>query len=1185
MSTKKPQLQVIEGGKTGAKSPKARIKTIYDRSGLLEFFGSHTMAKADNLLRLNRVVQCVVRPYSIQENEQLIYGTVLDKNGGKRYTVKVEAYRDEIDGDVYFDGYCNCTTFEDCLHAATLLLYSLSDRKMPSPPVSEQSAYEVLQKHSESMKSNNKKTDELSQWTKALNNFQKAAVPGGIEEEAIVYLLSLSQKQQLPCLNIRLKYSKKLKRGGYGKSRELSFYGSKLSAIMTPVDKEVFNKIYAAQLEPEMNKCDFQFQLQDCHDLLITLLKTGRAYWLKTSKIPLSQGALREVKTRWDKNEHGEQSFVLLDSQESIKTNLTVLPTNPVWYFDEHNQQLGELTCDIPAESLLWLANMPPVKPDVADQTQKQLKKLLPEATTLPPLQKFTAKKEPKEVQPKVILRLYGKQVNDSYYSGLPSFIQNLPFSVIDEIFDEHNDFSTLALAECQFDYDGTVVELSQSEDKVACFDNDTLYKVVRNREFERENVDKLAKLGLQAIALNPFLSVQHPELQFSFAVAELDDNEEIVAEKLSSLQSLASKEGWLLILEDSFPAHITHEIDEWYTDIADNGSGIDWFGLNVGVLVDGEQVNILPLLLEKIKTQFKDLTPAVISELPDDTPCELQMDNGHYLKIPFERIRNILLVLCELFEEKPLDEEGNLRLSRLKASLLPEIEKAVGETRLRWLGETKLKEFGEKLAGFTGIQPVNPSENFKAQLRPYQQEGLNWLQFLREYDLNGILADDMGLGKTVQTLAHLTLEKEKGRLNKPSLLIAPTSLMTNWVNEAEKFAPDLKLLVLHGSKRKEKFEKIEEADVVLSTYPLILRDKDTLLQHEYHYLILDEAHQIKNSQSKMTQIILQLKASHRLCLTGTPMENHLGELWSLFNFILPGLLGTKSQFKRLFRTPIEKKSDQSSHQQLIHRIKPFMLRRKKGDVVQDLPEKTEIIRNVELGAEQRDLYESVRLVMESKVRKIIGEKGMNRSQIVILDALLKLRQVCCSPSLVKLEQAQKISESAKLDDLMSFLPDLVEEGRRVLIFSSFTSMLSLIEAELAKKKLSYVKLTGQTRDRKTPINRFQEKKVPIFLISLKAGGVGLNLTSADTVIHYDPWWNPAAEQQATDRAHRIGQKNPVFVYKMIAEGTVEERILEMQTQKRTIVEGVLENNKQAKLQLSQGDLDNLFKPLTQQKD
>lgn len=453
-------------------------------------------------------------------------------------------------------------------------------------------------------------------------------------------------------------------------------------------------------------------------------------------------------------------------------------------------------------------------------------------------------------------------------------------------------------------------------------------------------------------------------------------------------------------------------------------------------------------------------------------------------------------------------------------------------------------------------------------------------MQFLREYELGGILADDMGLGKTVQTLAHFGVEKSARRLKKPSLLVAPTSLVNNWAMEAERFSPNLSVLILHGSDRKTRFSDIEKANIVITTYPLIFRDKDILLAHDYYYVILDEAQFIKNAKAKVTQILLQIKAQHRLCLTGTPMENHLGELWSLFHFSLPGLLGSAKRFKEVFRTPIERHGDAERHHQLVTRIKPFMLRRRKDDVLQELPKKTEMVRSIAINGAQRDLYESVRLSMERHVRDAVSQRGLNRSQIVILDALLKLRQICCAPTLLKLKTVRKNVASAKLDDLMTFLPSLLEEGRRVLLFSSFTSMLALIEAELTQKSIAYVKLTGQTRDRKTPIAQFQSREVPLFLISLKAGGVGLNLTAADTVIHYDPWWNPAAEQQATDRAHRIGQTKPVFVYKLITKGTVEEKILEMQAKKCALIAGIVEQKIQKEVQLTHDDLNALFQPM-----
>ncbi|MDQ2993364.1 MAG: DEAD/DEAH box helicase, partial [Pseudomonadota bacterium] len=473
--------------------------------------------------------------------------------------------------------------------------------------------------------------------------------------------------------------------------------------------------------------------------------------------------------------------------------------------------------------------------------------------------------------------------------------------------------------------------------------------------------------------------------------------------------------------------------------------------------------------------------------------------------------------------------------------------------------------------------------QQFKAQLRPYQHDGVNWLQFLREYEFNGILADDMGLGKTVQALCHIAIEKTSGRMDKPCLVVAPTSLMFNWRMEAERFYPDLKVIILQGAERKQLFDSIHTVDLVLTTYPLLSRDKDMLLNHEFHMLILDEAQFIKNAKSLATQIVQQIKAKHRLCLTGTPLENHLGELWSLINFLMPGLLGNAKKFTTEYRNPIEKLGNMDRHAHLIRRIAPFLLRRTKDKVVLELPEKIEMIRHVELEGPQRDLYETIRVAMQEKVQEQISRLGLARGHIVILDALLKLRQVCCDPRLLKISTPKnKASGSAKLELLMSLLPELLEEGRRILLFSQFTEMLGLIEQELDQQKIPYVKLTGQTKDRMTPVQRFQDGEIPLFLISLKAGGTGLNLTAADTVIHYDPWWNPAVENQATDRAHRIGQQKTVFVYKLVAKGTIEEKILLMQQQKHAVMQSLFTDATTSKQSLNKDDLQTLFDPFVE---
>ena len=590
------------------------------------------------------------------------------------------------------------------------------------------------------------------------------------------------------------------------------------------------------------------------------------------------------------------------------------------------------------------------------------------------------------------------------------------------------------------------------------------------------------------------------------------------------------------------------------------------WFDLRFDLDIEGQKLPLLPLLVPLLQ-RYDDP-----GQLPDELTVEL--GGQRFLTLSSERLRPFLETLFELFDSDYA--EDSLRLSRFDAARLVELEE---DARLQMKGAEQLRRLGRRLRDFQRVETVAPPEGLNCQLRPYQQFGLNWLQFLREYELGGILADDMGLGKTVQTLAHLLLEKEAGRLERPALVVAPTSLMGNWRREAGRFAPDLRGLVLHGPERQEHFGRIGEHDLVLTTYPLLVRDEETLKSADWSFLILDEAQTVKNPRTKAARVLRRLRAGHRLCLTGTPLENHLGELWALFDFLMPGFLGSEEKFKRLYRTPVEKHGDEDCRRRLVRRIAPFMLRRSKSEVEKDLPPKTEMVRTVELYPNQAALYENIRVAMEHKVREAVAAKGLARSQIAILDALLKLRQVCCHPRLVKLSKAGNVP-SAKLDLLLQMLPELLEEGRKILLFSQFTSMLNLIEKEVAKKKIAYAKLTGQTRKRDEAIGRFKSGEANLFLISLKAGGVGLNLTEADTVILYDPWWNPAVEAQAMDRAHRIGQDKPVFVYKLMSENTVEERILKLQARKQALAEGIYGKAGKKGPAISADDLQDLFAPL-----
>jgi len=727
----------------------------------------------------------------------------------------------------------------------------------------------------------------------------------------------------------------------------------------------------------------------------------------------------------------------------------------------------------------------------------------------------------------------------------------------------------TLPLVKLRFDYDDLTVDL----------DDD---RAIALRDFDMEivAVERLEDMGfVELIELAP-PETKDKELAGEFlSVLDDEDSEGFLIEFVRRRVPELRDAGWVVEIDDDFPYRVIEGEQQWYADVAD---GVDetnpWFDLELGVEIGGERHSLLPILVEMLRDpafSLDEFRSQVAGEFA------LHTTDGRTLVLPAKRVQAILGTLIDLFGERPLTPGGALSLSPLHAPLLAELDEALGDAAPVWTGGERTRELGRKLRDFQRIEPVAVPANFYGTLRPYQRDGLNWLQFLREHDLAGILADDMGLGKTVQVLAHLLCEKQAGRADRPSLVVAPTSVIGNWRSEAERFAPDLRVLVLHGKSRSAHFERLAEYDVVVTTYSLLTRDAKELASQAYHALILDEAQFVKNAKTKASLAARWIEARHRLCLTGTPMENHLGELWSLFHILMPGLLGDQKQFRKLFRTPIEKHGDDVRRKQLAARVRPFLLRRTKDEVEVDLPQKSVITRSIELGSSQRDLYESIRLAMNDKVRQAIAHTGLGRSTIVILDALLKLRQVCCDPRLLKIEEAKNVAGTAKLDALMEMLEEMLEEGRRILLFSQFTSMIALIEQELRRRELRWVKIVGSTRDRESPVRQFQAKEVPLFLISLKAGGTGLNLTAADTVIHYDPWWNPAVEDQATDRAHRIGQDKPVFVYRLIVSGSVEEKMLALQERKRELAEGIYKRGgAKGGTPLSAADLEVLFQPL-----
>jgi non-specific serine/threonine protein kinase len=548
-----------------------------------------------------------------------------------------------------------------------------------------------------------------------------------------------------------------------------------------------------------------------------------------------------------------------------------------------------------------------------------------------------------------------------------------------------------------------------------------------------------------------------------------------------------------------------------------------------------------------------------------------VQLKDGSYTSLPeswLEKLGHKLIALG-LDPEKPPKK----RFENFEAPVLDKILEDIPETTSDGFWDT----LRDKINDFQEIKQIPQPKGLTATLRPYQLQGVSYLNFLREYHFGGILADEMGLGKTIQTLTFLQHMKEQGHKG-PNLIIVPTSVLPNWEREAQKFVPDMKRLVIYGARRENLFKKIEGSELIITTYALLRRDLDELLKFEFNAIILDEAQNIKNPNTITARSVRKMQARFRLCLSGTPIENTLLELWSLFEFLMPGFLGSQASFQKGFVKPI-KDGDDDSLGYLKARVKPFILRRTKNEVAKDLPPKVENIYYSALLDDQRDLYAALAKKLKEQVLQDVDEKGIGQSQISILDALLKLRQICCHPRLLKLDMPgfNANLSSGKFEAFKDLVTSIIDDGHKVLVFSQFVQMLHIIRNWLNMVEIPFCYLDGTSKDRFDQVDRFNNTpEIPIFLISLKAGGTGLNLTSADYVIHYDPWWNPAVEDQATDRTHRIGQTRQVFAYKMICENTVEEKILKLQESKKGIADSIIPGQSAWK-SLTRSDLEMLF--------
>src|SRR5574344_2080758 len=518
-------------------------------------------------------------------------------------------------------------------------------------------------------------------------------------------------------------------------------------------------------------------------------------------------------------------------------------------------------------------------------------------------------------------------------------------------------------------------------------------------------------------------------------------------------------------------------------------------------------------------------------------------------------------------------NEDNMFIVKTYRAGLLNEMKNFGVELVL----SNKFNEFWNQMSTFSTSDDVTLPQNVNAELREYQVKGFHWLWFMYKYGLNGILADDMGLGKTLQALALLQKAKAVDG-PQPTLVICPTSVVFNWESEIEKFVPDLTCLKLSGVDRKQFFKEIPNYDVIITSYALVRRDIEKLKKYNFRYVILDESQNIKNAMSQTAQAVKKLNSPHRLALSGTPIENKLEELWSVFDFLMPGFLFTMADFNYKYVNPIMDRGDKTVEKRLKLQIYPFILRRMKRDVAKDLPDKVENVAYCELTPEQKDFYLDVLDSTKEELFKSIEQNGLEKSRLSIFSALLRLRQICCHPRLYDKENFKGQIQSGKFEYLKEMLEQIIDEGHRVLLFSQFVNMLDIVKDWLEREDIAYEYLTGKTKDRQGAVERFNSNPyIPIFLVSLKAGGTGLNLTGADYVIHYDPWWNPAVEDQATDRAYRIGQTKKVFVYRLITKGTVEEKIQKLKQRKRDLVDSVISVDRNIVKSLTMDDVREIF--------
>ena len=961
----------------------------------------------------------------------------------------------------------------------------------------------------------------------------------------------------------------------------------RLRKYMTAQDAKILDQLGYMQHGRGLNQFAWPRGEQSVK-LIRQIIETGRAVIYEITGTTAKWSESRRCKLIWKLAPFGYQRIVAIDENGSV---LELLPLPKLLFLDTNTGEIGVAETGLPDEIAEWVASAPMVDVNSAAAVSERLTNLVHQDKIEVPRRLEIRN----DIAPEPVLVLFGDKIIEENSQENGNSAKN----------SEITDIAVFPCIRLEFAYPGANQRVRAGLGDQLIEQQDASLTLIHRDMFAENDFQDHLKRMTSSFYNETFIDDEwkvddewdedeewgkddgHGTLDCSSSVLNADVIFPLVHGVISSgnepgleffvqhLPTLRSR-GWRIEIDESWPFHLHEGEVEFSTSL--ETSETDWFSLRLLLDADGNKINIGPIVLQLIA----GLPVDEFGNLQDGFDIEAhltgknfyaRLDGGNYIELDSSRFARFAAAFLEV--------QGLLNFHMADAGRLSSLAEALEGCGVPWTGGNNILQLGAKLRALPDTPELEPPTSLKGELRPYQRMGYAWLKALSETGFGGVLADDMGLGKTIQTLALLAQRHLEEGTDRPSLLIVPTTLIGNWRIEARKFVPSLKLLVLHGPNRHRHFCEIPDHHLIITTYPLLHQDSQRLFSTDYEIAVLDEAQAVKNPTSGVAKRIRDIRARQRIALTGTPMENNLQELWALYDWLVPGLLGNRKQFTKNYRTPIEKRGDHAKQRLLTARVKPFLLRRTKREVTPELPQRTIIDEMITLEGAQATLYESIRTTMDRQVRNAIAMKGLAASQIAILDALLKLRQVCCDPGLVKLNAARKVTKSAKRERLLELLEELVAEGHKVLIFSQFVEMLKLIEQDIVAQGWGYSMLHGSTRHRDEQVAAFQSGKLPLFLLSLKVGGTGLNLTAADTVIVYDPWWNPATEQQAMDRAHRIGQDKPVFVHRLIAENTVESVIQRMQLRKQALADALFEGTGKGPMSLTDSDIDALFGPST----